>query len=223
MQGFVGLQCIRESACSLAPLSCKPASRSAAHKASDIPVIVQHRQGDGKIQIQHCTFRKRVERPHVGLANPLLKFGRKAAPPRRLTEQCRHRVLDQRMAESICNWANKQLIVTASAFGGSSLSGTSSRIRVWGALAKQFWPIQASVHWPTGRSTEKTDWAADLPSELESSKSRGVGPLFACAFAVGLLVGSGSLFTPAALALPFFGPSQEKDPVEPFVIYGTIE
>lgn len=230
MQGSVGLQCIQESARSLASLSCKPASQSAAHilKVSNVPEIAQHRQRNGKIQTQHCTFKRRVERPHVGLANPLLTFGNKAAPPRRLTEQCHHRVLNQRIAESMCNCAEKHLAMTASASGvsgKSSLGGTSSKIRVWGALVKQCWPTQGSVHWPNGRSSEKTDWAAKISSELESSKSRGLGPLFACALAVGLLVGSGSLFTPAAQAvsLPFFGPSQEKDPVEPFVIYGTIE
>jgi hypothetical protein len=230
MQGSVGLQCVQESARSLASLSCKPASPSAAHiyKVSNVPEIAQHRQRDGKLQTQHCIFRRRVERPHVELANSLLTFGKRTAPTRRLTEQCHHRVLNQRTAESKCNWAKKQSVVTASASGGSgkrSLGGTSSKIRVWGALVKQCWPTQGSVHWPNGRSTGKTDWAAKIASESGSSKSRGLGPLFACALAVGLLVGSGSLFTPAAQAvsLPFFGPSQEKDPVEPFVIYGTIE
>ncbi|GAQ83161.1 hypothetical protein KFL_001380030 [Klebsormidium nitens] len=48
-------------------------------------------------------------------------------------------------------------------------------------------------------------------------------PSFAWLLALSLLLGDASALAPAAQAFPFFGPSQEKDPVEPFVIYGTVE
>lgn len=65
--------------------------------------------------------------------------------------------------------------------------------------------------------------SSPTPSTSESESRSWWRPGLAWLLSFSLLVGDASTLTPAAQAFPFFGPSQEKDPVEPFVIYGTVE